>query len=123
LNWDEVLAIGARIPGLTFNGFDEADPSARRTWSGLRADVIWQRPLSKKDLVALGDRAPIGEVLAIHTADLLEKAGWLEIEPATCFDSPHFNGYPAVLVDLAKADPQVVFELMSAAAELPPKRA
>jgi len=117
------VAIGARIPGLTFNGFDETGPAARRTWSGLRPDVIWQRPLSEKDLAALGDRAPIGEVLAIHTADLLEKAGWLETESATCFDSPHFSGYPAVLVDLAKADPQVVYELMSAAAELPPKRA
>ena len=121
LSWDEVEAIAARIAALKFHPADPTDPKGRRSWSGLRPDVIWERPLSKKDLAAMGDRAPTGAVLAIHTADITEKLAWIQTEPATCFESPHFVGYPAVLVNLDTADPQVVFELMASAADLPPR--
>lgn len=122
LSWTEVETIANRIPGLVFHPADRADPKSHRSWSGLRPNVIWERPLSKKDLMALGDKAPKGAVLAIHTTDLTEKLAWIETEPVTCFDSPHFTGYPAVLVNLDTADPQVVFELIAIASELLPKK-
>ena len=76
--------------------------------------IAWERPLSKKDVAATG---VAGEVLAVHVADLGEKTAWMLAAPQTCFDSPHFAGYPAVLIDLENADPQVLFEIADATAE------
>lgn len=113
LTWADIEQIASRVAGLSFV------PGPPRAWNGPNKTAAWQRPLSKKDLAALGALAPLGEVLAIHTVDVAEKLAWIQTEPATCFDSPHFKNYPAILVDLETADPQVVFELLSAAAELP----
>ncbi len=52
------------------------------------------------DYAALGDSAPRGEILAIRTADLEEQRALVEGEPEYFFVTPHFNGYPAVLVKL-----------------------
>jgi hypothetical protein len=76
-------------------------------------EIAWQRPLSKKDTLALGSRAPSGDVVAIRVDSVTTKHAWIESEPDSCFDSPHFANYPAVLIDLATCDLQVVFELLS----------
>lgn len=76
-------------------------------------EIAWQRPLSKKDMVALAEKAPTGDVVAIHVDSVTTKNAWIESEPNSCFDSPHFRNYPAVLIDLANCDLQVVFELLS----------
>ena len=110
LSWTDVEELAARVRGLEFI------PGPPRSWSSAGETTAWERALSKKDLLALGDRAPIGAVLAIRTADLVTKLAWIQTEPRSCFDSPHFNGYPAVLIDLDQADSQVVFELLSEAA-------
>ena len=112
LTWDDVERIAASIPALQF----VAGPP--RAWNGPPKTAAWQRPLSKKDMAALGDAAPKGEVLAIHCADVPTKRAWIETQPATCFDSPHFSSYPAVLVNLDTADERVVFELLAEAADL-----
>lgn len=114
LTWADVERIAASIPALQF----VAGPP--RAWNGPHKTAAWERPLSKKDMAALGSAAPKGEVLAIHTEDVPTKLAWIETEPATCFDSPHFASYPAVLVNLDTADEQVVFELLAEAADLPP---
>lgn len=114
LTWTDVERMAASIPSLQF----VAGPP--RSWNGPNKTAAWQRPLSKKDLAALGDSAPKGEVLAIHVPDLATKLAWIQTEPATCFDSPHFSSYQAVLVYLDTADEQVVFELLADAADLPP---
>lgn len=75
-------------------------------------EIAWQRPLSKKDMTALGDKAPAGDVLAIHVDSVAEKEAWIAAEPKSCFDSAHFKNYPAVLIDLSKCDLEVVFELL-----------
>lgn len=76
-------------------------------------EIAWQRPLSKKDMAALAEKAPTGDVVAIHVDSVTTKHAWIESEPKTCFDSGHFRNYPAVLIDLANCDLQVVFELLS----------
>ena len=75
-------------------------------------EIAWQRPLSKKDMKALGDRAPAGEILAVHVDSVAAKNAWILAAPTTCFDSAHFKNYPAVLVDLLNCDLEVVFELL-----------
>ena len=76
-------------------------------------EIAWQRPLSKKDMLALGDKAPRGDVLAIHVDSVATKQAWISSAPESCFDSAHFANYAAVLIDLERCDLQVVFELLS----------
>jgi hypothetical protein len=58
--------------------------------------------LRKSDLEALGKRAPTGAILGVRTADLEMKEALLAANPRVFFTTPHFDGYPAVLVILAK---------------------
>ena len=92
-------------------------PGDRREWCVKGKAVAWERPLSKRDMAALGDAAPTGRVLAVHVPDVGHKKAWMNAAPAVCFDSPHFANYPAVLVDLELADEQVVRELFEETAQ------
>lgn len=76
-------------------------------------EIAWQRPLSKKDMAQLAENAPLGDVLAIHVDSVETKNAWIAAEPSSCFDSPHFANYPAVLLDLHRCDLRVVIELLS----------
>ena len=47
-------------------------------------------------------RVPRPDVLAIRVKDQAEKAALLAGDPQLFFSEPHYNGFPAVLVRLAK---------------------
>ena len=89
----------------------------RQEWCVRGKAIAWERPLSKRDLAALGDEAPKGEVLAVHVADLVVRDAWVQTVPGICFVSAHFASYPAVLVDMEKADRKVLRELLDDAYE------
>lgn len=59
---------------------------------------VWERPLRQSDLKALGDKAPQGPILGAHVEHLGIKEALLSSDPDVYFTTPHFNGYPAVLV-------------------------
>lgn len=42
--------------------------------------------------------APYGEVLMLHVADLGEKEALLAKDPRVFLTTPHYDGYPAVLI-------------------------
>jgi hypothetical protein len=63
---------------------------------------VWERPLRKSDIAALGKSAPTGAILGVRTADLEMKDVLLATDPKVFFTTPHFNGYPAVLIRLGK---------------------
>jgi hypothetical protein len=63
---------------------------------------VWERPLRRNDLEALGDAAPDGPILGVRTEHLGAKEAMLAGDPAVFFTTPHFDGYPAVLVQLDK---------------------
>jgi len=86
-------------------------PGERREWCVKGKAVAWERPLSKRDLAALGKAAPAGRVLAVHVEDLGVREAWIQAHPGVCFVSEHFESYPAVLVDLELADEALVREL------------
>lgn len=75
--------------------------------------MAWERPLSKKDMSLLGDKAPKGRVLAVRMTDLITRDAWVQTAPGPCFISQHFLNYPAVLVDLELADEDLVRELFA----------
>lgn len=61
---------------------------------------VWERPLRKADLEALGDRAPAGAILGARVEHLVAKAALIADDPDVYFTTPHFDGYPTVLVRL-----------------------
>jgi hypothetical protein len=75
----------------------------------------WERPLRKGDLAALGDAAPTGPVLAARVPDEGAKHALVADDPDVYFTTPHFDGYPAVLVRLDAIDRPDLAELLTEA--------
>jgi hypothetical protein len=71
------------------------------TWTVHGKSFAWERPLRKSDLAELGTKAPTGAILGVRAPDLEMKDVLLAADPAF-FTTSHFDGYPAVLVVLAK---------------------
>ena len=116
--WRDVRRIALALPETS------EETSDTSSWYVNKKHFVWERPLRKSDIEALGDRAPAGPILGVRTADLEMKDVLLASDPKVFFTTPHFNGYPAVLVRLDKITPKklqdVIFEAWVARA---PKRA
>ena len=96
--WEQVRRIALRMPETS-----EQNRHGTAAWFVRDKAFAWERPLRKSDLEALGDRAPKGAILAVRVEHLLAKEAHLAARPEVCFTTPHFDGYPAVLVRLGKA--------------------
>ena len=74
---------------------------------------VWERPLRRADLEALGDDAPGGPILGARVEHLVAKEALLsEDDPGIFFSpTPHFDGYPAVLVRLDRIELEELEEL------------
>jgi len=99
--WRDVRRFALALPGVsegtTFGG--------NRAWTVNKKLVVWERPLRSSDLRALGDDAPEGPILGARTADLEMKDVLLQADPDVFFTTPHFDGYPAVLIRLGAITP------------------
>jgi len=93
---DEVAAFVADLPGVT-----EGERHGNRTWSVEGRAFVWVRPFSKADIRRFGDaRPPDGPIVAVRVADLGDKEALLAEQSRGVFTIPHFDGYPAVLIQL-----------------------
>ena len=113
VEWSFIDSLASQEQGCKIVEFDAANPKSKREWCLNGKAIAWERPLSKKDMLALGDKAPKGSVLAVHMPDLITRDAWIQTVPVVCFTSAHFAGYPAVLVDLELADEQLVREVFA----------
>src|SRR5271165_2172748 len=94
--WRDVRRIASSFPGVT----EETSASGTLSWAANKKTFAWERPLRRSDIQALGAAAPTGSVLALRTEDLDMKDVLLGSVPDVFFTTPHFNGYPAILVRL-----------------------
>jgi hypothetical protein len=92
--WDDVRRIALLLPET-----EERDGECPQ-WRVRNKLYAWDRPLRRGDLEALGDAAPDGEVLGVRVQDVGVKEALVSDEPEVYFTTPHFDGYPAVLVRL-----------------------
>ena len=81
---------------------------------------VWERPLSKKDRKLLTEAGeievpPDEVILAARVEDLAEKEAVLAEHVEATFTTPHFNGYPAVLVRLDRIDAALLEEIVTSA--------
>ena len=75
--------------------------------------MVWERPLRKADYEALGPDAPDGDVLGARVSDEGVKYALIAADPGVYFTTPHFDGYPMVLVRLAEISLAELEELVT----------
>jgi hypothetical protein len=102
--WDDIRAVTATLP--------ETVESSPREWRARDKSLAWERPLRPADLAALGADAPKGDILGVRVADVGVAQALVVDDPAVFFSTPHFAGYPAVLVRLDVIDPAELHELL-----------
>jgi hypothetical protein len=96
--WTDVRRLALALPGTS----EERTSRGWCAWIVNRKFFAWERPLLPADLAALGGRAPGGPILGVRTNDLEMKEVFLHSDPGIFFTTPHFDGYPAVLIRLDK---------------------
>src|SRR3954468_9245306 len=96
-DWDDVRRIALALPETT-----EVESRGLRRWRVKDKLFVWERPLRRSDLEALGDAAPDGLILGARVEHLVAKEALLADDPSVFFTTPHFDGYPAVLVQLER---------------------
>ena len=95
--FDDVRRIALNLPETA-----EVISRENHQWRVKDKLFVWERPLRRSDLEALGDSAPDGPILGVRVEHLGAKEALLADDPGVCFTTPHFDGYPAVLVQLER---------------------
>ena len=105
--WDDVRRIALSLPETS-----EQERRGKSFWQVKDKLFVWERPLRPSDLRALGDAAPTGPILGARVEHLLAKEALLADDPDVYFTTPHFDGYPAVLVRLERISVEELEELI-----------
>lgn len=105
--WEDVRGIALALP--------ETSERVSRDlcqWRVKDKAFVWERPLRRADLKALGDDAPDGPILGARVEHVGAKEAWLADDPGVFFTTPHFDGFPAILVRLDRIGPQDLDEVI-----------
>jgi hypothetical protein len=106
LSLDDVALIAMALPEVTETG---SRGSRSRNMGG--KGFAWERPFSKADMKRFGDTAPpAGTILAVRVENLDLKDAVLAAHHKGFFTIPHFDGYSAVLIQLATVTKKALTE-------------
>jgi hypothetical protein len=105
--FDDVRRIALALPEAT-----ETLSRGHAQWRVKDKNFVWERPLRRSDLEALGDAAPDGPILGVRTEHLMAKDAMLADDPEVFFTTPHFDGYPAVLVRMDRISAEDLTEVI-----------
>jgi hypothetical protein len=105
--WDDVRRIALGLPETS-----EVLSRGLPQWRVKDKLFVWERPLRKTDLKALGAGAPAGPILGAYVARPVAKEALLADESGVFFTTPHFDGYPMVLVQLDQIGPDDLREVI-----------
>ncbi len=106
--WDDVRRIALALPETV----ERSSPEGVLQWRVRDKGFAWERPLRRADLEALGDAAPNGPIMAARVPDIGVKAALLAEDADVYFTTPHFGGYPAILVRLNQIPSRDLAELL-----------
>ena len=94
-DWEDVRRIALSLPETS-----ERPQWGNASWRVRNKSFVWERPLRQSDLKALGEDAPDGPILGARVEHLVAKDALIADNQGVYFTTPHFDGYPAVLVRL-----------------------
>jgi hypothetical protein len=95
--WQDVRTIALGLPETS-----ERVSRERSQWRVRDKLFVWERPLRRKEVEALGASAPDGPILGARVEHLGAKEALLNDDPDIFFTTAHFDGYPAVLILLER---------------------
>lgn len=106
-DWDDVRRIALALPetGERFMHHSQG-------WHVHNKGFVWERPLRKGDLRALGDAAPDGPILGARVEHLRARDALIGDAPDIYFTIPHYDNFPAVLVRLERIPTDELYELI-----------
>jgi hypothetical protein len=109
--WEDVSRLALALP----EAVEGSTQGGNRAWTVRKKMFVWERPLRKSDLRALGDAAPEGPILGAKVEHLIAKEALLADDPRVFFTTPHFDGYPAVLIRLPEIGLDLLEEVVTEA--------
>jgi hypothetical protein len=105
---EDAAALARSLPGV-----EEGERRGALTWSVGGKTFAWERGYSKADIRRFGDDPyPQPPIVAVRTAGLAEKEALLASSSPAVFTIEHFNGYAAVLVELAAVTDEEMREVL-----------
>ena len=109
-SWADVRRIALGLPEAS-----ERVAREQRQWRVREKLFVWERPLRPKEIEALGDGGPDGPILGARVEHVGAKAALLAEDPSMFFTTPHFDGYPAILMRLDLAGIEDLREVITEA--------
>jgi hypothetical protein len=91
--WKDVVALASRFPGV-------------------EESTSWGTPSLKVRGKFIARLRTDPDALVVRTIDLADRDALLKGDPDVFFITPHYEGYPAVLVRLEVVDPAMLDELL-----------